>query len=203
MAHEGYHDFIDLFLAIINLIIAVIASLFVIKLIKIYKEQKKEENRLRLMTMGSFNDNVSFSYQTDLSGISDVNVKDTKYVIYFSVAGISCICVAGSFGFIFYSETYFTYQSTLTTAAFESIHELFWNLGEIACYLLFVDRLKFVFRKTSYKISEIQFKLFWIAIAIYLLCVITFCLYEFNSVSSMFYTTDVFSWIYVFGIELS
>ena len=198
MAHEGNHELIDLILAILNLLITIIAILFLVKLIKIYLKQKKEDEEIFML-----HDHVSFSYQSSLSGIDNDDGKDSKYVLYFSIAGIGCVAIAGLFGSIFYSETYFTYQSTFSSAAFESIHELFWNLGEIACYLLFVDRLRFGLGNTSHKISTAQFAFFWISTVIYLLCVLAYCLYEFNSVSSMFYTTDAFSWIYVFGIELS
>merc|ERR1712228_358852 len=127
--------------------------------------------------------------------------KETKFVFYFVFIGILCICISSIFGAIFYSETYFLYQSSLSSAAFESIYELFWNLGEISCYCLFVDRLKFSFKTTSHSISKINFILFRIAIIIYLLCALIFALYEFDTVSSSFNTTELFSWIYVFGIE--
>eukprot|EP01084_Bolivina_argentea_P312680 541353_1 len=199
MAHEGYHQLFDITLAIMNIIICLLSILFLYLLIRLYKSHKQEfENKEYELLQ----DNVSFGYESSLSTPTHSGIKETKNVLYFVMFGIICICIASLCGAIFYSETYLTYQSTFITAAFESMHELFWNLGEIACYCLFVDRLKHSFKHTSHKISSIQFLIFWIAIIIYLLCVIAFCMVEFDSVSSIFNTHDIISWIYVFGIEL-
>ena len=122
MGHEGNHEIFDVFLSLCNIVIAVLALIFLRSLFQLYKDEDLDELKEEINTPS---DNVSFSYQ------SVTQSKESRYVLWFSMAGIACICLAGLFGAIFYSETYFTYQSTTTTAAFEWLHELFWNLGEI------------------------------------------------------------------------
>ena len=198
------HEFIDLFLAALNVIIGLLTIFILLQLIRLYRiKQKEAESMDPFLKNAPQFDNLSFSYQSELALNGNNDIKETKYVIYFAFIGILCICISSISGAIFYSETFFSYQSPLSAAAFESIYELFWNLGEISCYCLFVDRLKFSFKNTSHSISTINFILFRIAIAIYLVCALIFALYEFDSVSSSFDTNELFSWIYVFGIETS
>eukprot|EP01084_Bolivina_argentea_P099150 178232_1 len=190
-AHEGSHEPFDIILGVLNLFIGIESSLFLIKLIMLYKKSDIESPSQRSV---SYLSAISYSTQTN-------SINESKYVIYFVICGISCGIIGSLCATIFYFESYFTFNTTVSSAIFESMHELFWNLTEIACYCLFVNRLKASFKHTSHRISRNQLIIFRISIAVYLFCVVTFCLYEVDSVSSAFYTQDAFSWIYVFGIE--